>query len=69
MEIVVQQQELSVSIKVSKQIVPFQQARVRIPNLCDVKNLRCKKLFCWTPSVLKNPTPPKNLRLRNPDFT
>jgi len=27
------QQEFSVSMKVSKEIVPFQQARVRIPNL------------------------------------
>jgi len=33
------QQELSVSIKGSKEIVPFQQVRVRIPNLeFDVKN-------------------------------
>jgi len=28
-----QQQEFSVSIKVSKDIVPFQQTRVRTPNL------------------------------------
>jgi len=33
------QQEISVSIKVSKEIVPFQQARDRIPNL----GLRSKK--------------------------
>jgi len=32
------QQEFSVSIKVSEEIVPFQQARVRIPNF----GVRCK---------------------------
>jgi len=61
-----QQQEFSVSIKVSKDIVPFQQTRVRTPNL----GVWCKKWFNWTsgvgvgyknptqtPSVLRNPTP------------
>jgi len=33
------QQELSVSIKVSKEIVPFQQARARNPDL----GVQCKK--------------------------
>jgi len=34
-------------MKVSKEIIPFQQARVRIPNL----GVRCKKLFNWNSRV------------------
>jgi len=63
------QQEISVLTKVSKEIVPFQTG---IPNL----GVWCKKWSNWTsgvgvgqtnptptPSVARNPTPPKNLRL------
>jgi len=35
------QQEFSVSIKISKEIVPFQQARVSL-------GMQCIKLFSWT---------------------
>jgi len=35
--------------KDSKEIGPFQQARVRIPNI----GLRCKKCFIWTPESEK----------------
>jgi len=38
------QQGFSVSIKVSKEIVPFPQVRIRIPNLW----MQCKKLFTYT---------------------
>jgi len=41
------QQDLPVSIEVLKKIVPFQQARVRIPTL----EMRCKKWFNWTSGV------------------
>jgi len=34
------QQDFSVSFKVSKEIVPFQQARVRIPDL-EVRRNKC----------------------------
>jgi len=44
------QQEFSVSIKVSKEIVPLQQAQVGIPNL----GVRCKKWFNWTSGADKN---------------
>jgi len=58
------QKELSVSIKVSKEIVPFQQARVRIPNL----GARCKKMFqldVQSQSRIKSPTPTRSV-LSNP---
>jgi len=50
------QQEIPVSTKVSKEIVPFQQ-KFQIPR---------RKNPTSTPSVVNNPTttPPKNLRLR-----
>jgi len=38
MEIVVHSNNWAVSVKVSKEIAPFQQARVRTPN----KGVRCK---------------------------
>jgi len=51
--------EISVSTKVSKEVVPFQQ---EFPiKECDVKNDPTP-----IPSVVGNPTPPKNLRFRNP---
>jgi len=43
MEIVVHSKN-SVSIKISKEIAPFQQSRVTIPNLGG----QCIKLFNWT---------------------
>ena len=61
MEIVVHSKK-SVSTKVSKEIVPFQQ---ELPTWeCDVKN----DPIGQTESDKKNPTLPKNLRLRNPGY-
>jgi len=41
------QQEFSVSIKISKEIVPFHQAPLRIPNL----GVQYRKWFNWTSKV------------------
>ena len=68
MEIVVHSNN-SVSNKISKETTPFQQARVRIPNLgVECINYSIGRLMSElgkkttpSPSVLKNPTPPKKL--------
>jgi len=56
-------QQDSVSIKVSKEIVPFQQARVRFPNL-GVRSKKTIQLDFRSRRRINNPTPPKKLRLR-----
>jgi len=56
-----------VSVKVSKKIAPFQQARIDFPKL----RVRCKKQFNWTPPKnIRSPATPKisdslRLQLRN----
>jgi len=62
-------QEISVSTKVLKDIVPFQQEF--LIQECDVKMIQVAirsrsrtKNPTPTPSVVRNPTPSKNLRLR-----
>jgi len=54
------QSKTSGSVKVSKEIVPFQEAQVRIPNLV----VRCKKMIQLdfrSRSQIKNPTPSLNV--------